>query len=317
MANENIYFRGADLGEAWEDYTYGTSAGATVLPRKRRYGDRFLIEADKIIPTSPPQTTITCGVLTHAVTGSAATMAAVKAKADLYVGKIGVLKFGSETISTEAYCTYVGLKADHPKGYIIAYSFTCIKGTGMTHFLDLQNGGFESVSATGGITKWTTATTDNSTITVHQLTGTEEFGSGSFCCKFMCPDTPHASNTYLQQSLGVRLSDETTDTLYTVFSVDAFFEDATTDASVSSITLGMGWTDGFDPTDLAVSKTFALYSNTPQRLQIAIQTGLITSSASYTLYPAIISSATARAAGNDVIYLDNATVEEVHNLDLI
>ena len=316
MANENIYFRGADLGEAWEDYTYGTSAGAMVLPRKRRYGDRFLIEADKIIPTSPPQTTITCGVLTHAVTGSAATMAAVKAKADLYVGKIGVLKFGSETISTEAYCTYVGLKADHPKGYIIAYSFTCIKGTGMTHFSNLQNGGFEAVGDDGAIAMWT-AVPGTGTIAMHELTGADEFGSGQFCIKWTYGST-QSNATHFYQPLSIPLDDETTDTLYTRVSIDAFFESQTTIAKTSAISVEFNMRptgDAFDIADRLYSNEFTLYSNQTQRLNIAAQTGFLTAYTGYMLSVCI----TGVAAGTegDVIYFDNATVEEIHNLDLI
>ena len=317
MASESVYFRGATLGVGERNFTIGGTAQANVLYKKRRSGNSIVPSyvPTHIMPTSPPYLSVGISVIVLGITGHAATMKAVATAHALYCGKIGVLKVGTQTIATEAYCAGVSLGADHEKGYTIAYSFIAIPGTGMTHFSNLQNGGFEAVGDDGAVAMWTAAP-DNGTIAMHELTGTEEFGSGQFCIKWTYGAT-QGNNIHFYQPLSVPVSDETTDTLYTRFSIDAFFESQTTIAKTSAISVEFNMRptgDAFSIADRLYSNEFTLYSNRPQRLQIAAQTGLLTGYTGYMLSVCI----TGVAAGTqgDVIYFDNAEVEEIYNLEL-
>ena len=317
MASESVYFRGATLGVGERNFTIGGTAQANVLYKKRRNGNSIVpaYVPTHIMPTSPPYLSVGVSVIVLGITGHAATMKAVATAHALHCGKIGVLKVGTQTIATEAYCAGVSLGADHPKGYTIAYSFIAIPGTGMIYYSDLQNGGFEAVGEAGAIILWT-AVPGNGTIATHNRTDADRFGSGGSCIKWTYGAT-RSDATHLYQPLGVPLADETTDTLYTIFSIDAFLESRTTAATTSAIVIGFNARatgDVFDIADVTTSKTITLYSNKTQRISICYPTYTLTALTTYIL--SVYLAGAGAATEGDVIYFDNAEVEEIHNLEL-
>ena len=317
MASESVYFRGATLGVGERNFTIGGTAQANVLYKKRRSGNSIVPSyvPTHIMPTSPPYLSVGVSVIVLGITGHAATMKAVATAHALYCGKIGVLKVGTQTIATEAYCAGVSLGADHPKGYTIAYSFIAIPGTGMIYYSDLQNGGFEAVGDAGAMSLWT-AVPGNGTIATHERTGADRFGTGQFAIKWTYGAT-QSNATHFYQTLGVPTADETTDDLYTRFSIDAYFESQTTTARTTTVSLDFNSRptgDAFDIADRLYSNVFTLYSNKPQRLSISSQTGLLTAYTTYKL--SVCVTGDAGGTEGDVIYFDNAEVEEIHNLEL-
>ena len=309
MSGEILYFRGATLGELEKNYGIGGSAGYNVTAKTRMQPNTYapIVLPDKLVQTSPTVTQLSFETITLDIVSRAATVTDVQDDIDAYVGKVGVLMIGSTVISNQAYCASVGLSADHEKGYKKAWNFASITGTNMTYYNEIKNGGFEACDDSSAPHNWTITAATGADIIITPVRGTEGIGSGSLMLKYTCPNTPGAT-TNIKQSLGVAKADDTTDNYFLKFSVDAMFESGATTQTTSGVVLQI-----IRNTTTLSQVDFELVSNIPQKLSIACSIGLLYH-VSETVYVAI--TASTKASANDILYFDNAKVEEVYTTEL-
>ena len=308
MAGEILYFRGATLGTLARDYGVGGSAPFNVTSKTRMQGGTYapVITPDKLVQAGPVTTAMSFDTVEDGIVTRAATITDVTDDIANHVGKVGVLKIGSTTVANNAICSGVALKEDGLNGYKKIWNFTAI-GNGMNFYNEIKNGGFEACDDQLAPSNWTITAGAGADIITTQVMGTEGFGSGAHMVKFTCPTTP-AITTHMKQTIGVALADDTTDNYFLKFSIEAMFQNLATTQTVSYITLQiLRNAAAFTTVDLK------LISNQPQLLSVAVPIGTLYHVSESVIVGVIASTS---AAANDIIYLDNAKLEEVYTTEL-
>ena len=316
MAGDTLKFRGATLGTIARDYSVSTSAPYNVTEKKRMQSNTYapLILPDKIIPSGPAVTQLGFSTIVLEVASKAATLAAVKTYGEKHCGKVGVITITNSStsavtsISSAAFCAGVSLTYDAVFGYQIAWTFTTIDSISqMTYYNELKNGGFEACDDTYAPQNWTITEGAGAIIITTPVRGTAEIGSGNHMLSFTCPDTP-AATTHIKQSLGAAKQDDTTDNNYLRFSVEAMYQSGLTTQTLSYITLQI-----YRGVTAYAQQTFELVSNIPAIIAVSANIGSL-----YHISEAVTVGiiASASAAANDIIYIDNAKVEELHTTEL-
>ncbi len=314
-----LVFRGEELpGTCVVSWTVGTQGQVNVTTRKRMQSGKVapIIESGDLIPAGAVRTPIGINTRVDNSDDFQTVMAAAVTSGQKYANKIGELyirESGTDTlIARKAACVSVSASSNNfvvQNNYLLQWGFIAVDGGGgMTYFEDLNNGGFESLSAAGLIVdgnSWTV--TNPAQLTVEQLYGHELIGTGQNAISMI----GHASQVKLSQAIAAKAGFTTADygDYYLRMTFDCAFElqDDTVDTTTihaDIFTTGGGSIAGRD---------FTITSNQANRLQLAhpIYDGgnnLYTSGATFELLM--------NASVGDVIWVDNVTVEEVHVRDL-
>ena len=285
------------------NWTVNGNSNFSVLPFSEKVTDlRRKVSALEITQSSPTVCTARIRTVVIEEISTEATIAKLVSYCNTYVGKIGTIKIDSTVIAKVAGVTGCTPSYDHKKGYVISWSFLIInKGKEMQFINKLRNPSFDALTNDSGVIKieaWTKDVAGTSTVEQVQLFGIEELGDGQSAIKMTTDGT---NDPFIYQNInaisGASASDY--EDYYWRFSVDAVYQnDELTQESTTAV-IGCNYGSS------TIYANFSLISGDVQRLSLLVPVKDVYSGG------IIQFTIKNKGAAGDVIYFDNAMLEEV------
>lgn len=298
-----ITFKGVELAGTLDVGNWGvnTSAGIGVLQKRKKISNlRFESTALDLSNDGCPKTSITLRTcIVEEISTELTIQKLVKYGLD-YSGGIGQLQIGDIILSANAGLVSVQPAYDNKKGYGILWSFIIINdGGGMEYLEKLRNPSFDAM-AVAAIEGWT-ATDGSGTIVQTQMFGNEELGDGQFAVAI----TANATGTQplIEQTMAYAIDADSAayENTYFKFSVDVIYQNQALTQAESSLTMTI-----YSAAANKAIKTFTLVSGNVQRLSImcAVKDVYVSGQDMKVII-------TGAGADDDIVYIDNASLEEV------